>query len=157
MPCALLNWSPFKGGCQCHLSRSRPQARTGRFPQRPRIAAEISRLSSSLLHKDPKVTAVIVTSVDPDDWFCGGRSLTDVGLASFWLDIHIVDGTNTKDEKAAFIAATFEAMGKILGPLHEESYVHVYDVRDDAYGYGGLTQGQRYIARKLSAPVATAA
>ena len=44
---------------------------------------------------------------------CGGRSLTDVGLASFWLDIHIVDGTNTKDEKAAFIAATFEAMGKI--------------------------------------------
>ena len=61
----------------------------------------------------PKVTAVIVTSVDPDDWFCGGRSITDVGLASFWLDIHIVDGTNTKDEKAAFIAATFEAMGKI--------------------------------------------
>ena len=41
-----------------------------------RIAAEISRLSSNLLHKDPKVTAVIVTSVDPDDWFCGGRSLT---------------------------------------------------------------------------------
>jgi 4-oxalocrotonate tautomerase len=67
------------------------------------------------------------------------------------------DGTNTKDEKAAFIAATFEAMGKILGPLHEESYVHVHDVRDDAYGYGGLTQGQRYIARKLAARVATAA
>ena len=91
--------------------------------KKARIAAEINRLSSNLLHKDPKVTAVIVTSVDPDDWFCGGRSLTDVGLASFWLDIHIVDGTNTKDEKAAFIAATFEAMGKILGPLHEESYV----------------------------------
>ena len=128
-----------------------------RIPTKARIAAEISRLSSSLLHKDPKVTAVIITSVDPEDWFCGGRSLTDVGLASFWLDIHIVDGTNTKDEKAAFIAATFEVMGTILGPLHEESYVHVHDVRDDAYGYGGLTQGQRYIARKLSAPVATAA
>ena len=79
-------------------------------PTKARIAAEISRLSSSLLHKDPKVTAVIVTSVDPDDWFCGGRSLAEIGLASFWLDIHIVDGTNTKDEKAAFIAATFEAL-----------------------------------------------
>ena len=154
---ALLDWSPFKGGSQCHLSRSWPQARTGKFPAKARIAAEISRLSSNLLHKDPKVTAVIVTSVDPGDWFCGGRSLADAGLASFWLDIHIVDGTNTKDEKAAFIAATFEAMGKILGPLHEESYVHVHDVRDDAYGYGGLTQGQRYIARKLAAPVAAAA
>ena len=35
--------------------------------------------------------------------------------------------------------------------------MHVHDVRDDAYGYGGLTQGQRYIARKLAARVATAA
>jgi 4-oxalocrotonate tautomerase len=127
------------------------------IPTKARIAAEISRLSSSLLHKDPKVTAVIVTSVDPDDWLCGGRSLTDVGLASFWLDIHIVDGTNTKDEKAAFIAETYAAFGRLLGPLHEESYVHVHDVRDDAYGYGGLTQGKRYIARQLSLPASAAA
>ncbi len=126
-------------------------------PKKAAVAAEISRLSTSLLRKDPQVTAVIVTSVDPGDWFCGGRSLADAGLASFWLDIHITDGTNTKDEKAAFIAATFEAMGKLLGPLHEESYVHVHDVRDDAYGYGGLTQGRRYIARKLAAQVETAA
>ena len=114
-----------------------------------RIAAEISRLSSNLLHKDPKVTAVIVTSVDPDDWFCGGRSLTDVGLASFWLDIHIVDGTNTKDEKAAYLAAMFKRMGELLGPLHHESYAHVDEVKGDAYGFGGLTQERRYIAGKL--------
>jgi len=121
------------------------------------IAAEVSRLSATILRKDPKVTAVIVTRVSPDDWFCGGRSLTDAWLASFWLDIHVTDGTNTKEEKAAFIAAVYAAMEKFLGPLHEESYVHVHDVRDDAYGYGGLTQGERYIARKLSLPVSSAA
>ncbi len=121
------------------------------------VAAEVSRLSSGVLGKDPKVTAIIVTEEDPADWFCGGRSLKDAGLASFWLDIHITDGTNTKDEKAAFIAQTFKAMEKLLGPLHNESYVHVHDVRADAYGFGGQTQERRYIARALGEPAASAA
>ena len=121
------------------------------------IAAEMSRLSTAILHKDPKVTAVIVTRVSSDYWFCGGKSLTEEWLASFWLDIHITDGTNTKGEKAAFIAAAFQSMGRLLGPLHEESYVHVHDVRGDAYGYGGLTQERRFIAAQLAAPVAAAA
>lgn len=124
---------------------------------RPAIAAEVARLSTTILKKDPTVTAVIVTRVSSDDWFCGGKSLTEEWLASFWLDIHITDGTNTKDEKAAFVAAAFEAMGRLLGPLHEESYVHVHDVRGDAYGYGGLTQERRYIAARLAPPVAAAA
>jgi len=124
---------------------------------KPAIAAEVSRLSSTILGKDPKVTAVIITETDPADWFCGGRSLADQKLASFWLDIHITDGTNTKDEKAAFVAAAFKAMGKLLGPLHNESYVHVHDVRDDAYGFGGLTQERRYIARVLAVPAVSAA
>jgi len=121
------------------------------------IAAEVARLSTTILRKDPKVTAVIVSRVPSDDWFCGGRSLTQEWLASFWLDIHVTDGTNTKDEKAAFVAAAFQSMEKLLGPLHEESYVHVHDVRGDAYGYGGLTQERRYIAAQLAAPVAAAA
>jgi 4-oxalocrotonate tautomerase len=33
----------------------------------------------------------------------------------------------------------------------------VHDVREDAYGYGGLTQGRRYIARQLAAPASAAA
>jgi 4-oxalocrotonate tautomerase len=121
-----------------------------KIPAKSDIAAAVSRLSSGLLHKDPKVTAIIVTSIPVEDWFCGGVSLAEAGRASFWLDIHITDGTNTKDEKAAFVAAAFDTMGQLFGPLHEESYVHVHEVRDDAYGFGGVTQGQRYIARKLS-------
>lgn len=124
---------------------------------KPAIAAEVARLSTTILKKDPNVTAVIVTRVSSDDWFCGGKSLTEEWLASFWLDIHITDGTNTKDEKAAFVAAAFESMARLLGPLHEESYVHVHDVRGDAYGYGGLTQERRYISARLIPPVSAAA
>lgn len=113
------------------------------------IAAAVSELTAAILHKDPKVTAIIVKSVDPADWFAGGQSLAEQDLASFWLDTHVVEGTNTKDEKAAYIAAMFKRMGDLLGPLHTESYLHVDEVKGDAYGFGGLTQERRYIARKL--------
>jgi len=116
------------------------------------IALAVSSLSADILHKDPKVTAVIVESADPADWFAGGKSLAEHKLASFWLDIRIVDGTNSKDEKADYISAVYKRMEELLGPLHRESYIHVHDVRADAYGFGGLTQERRYIARKLWVP-----
>jgi 4-oxalocrotonate tautomerase len=113
------------------------------------IAESVSQLAAQILHKDPKVTAVIVDSADPADWFAGGKSLAEQSLASFWVDVHVSEGTNTKDEKAAYLAALFQRMGELLGPLHEESYAHVDEVKGDAYGFGGLTQERRYIAGQL--------
>jgi 4-oxalocrotonate tautomerase len=113
------------------------------------IAAAVSELTAKILHKDPKVTAIIVKSVDAADWFAGGKSLAEQKLASYWLDIHISEGTNTKDEKATYLAAMFARMGELLGPLHNETYLHVDEVKGDAYGFGGLTQERRYIAGKL--------
>ena len=121
------------------------------------IAAAVTKLSADILHKDPNVTAIIVQSVDPADWFAGGRSLAEQKLASVWVDIHISDGTNTKDEKADFLAATFKRMDELLGSLHNESYIYVHDARADAYGFGGLTQERRYIASKLAKPDSAAA
>ncbi|MDA9403833.1 tautomerase family protein [Bradyrhizobium sp. CCBAU 45389] len=113
------------------------------------IANAVSELTAEILHKDPKVTAIIVKSVEASDWFAGGKSLAEQKLASYWIDIHISEGTNTKDEKAAYLAAMFKRMAEILGPLHPETYLHVDEVRGDAYGFGGLTQERRYIAGKL--------
>jgi 4-oxalocrotonate tautomerase len=121
------------------------------------IARAASDLAAGILHKDPKVTAVLVEAADPADWFCGGHSLAQSGLASFSLDIRITDGSNNKDEKAEFIATVFKRMGALLGPLHEESYVHVHDARADGYGFGGVTQERRYIAGKLGTRLSAAA
>ena len=113
------------------------------------IASAVSELTAKILRKDPKVTAVIVKPVDAADWFAGGRSLAEQKLASYWIDIHVSEGTNTKDEKAAYLAAMFSRMAELLGPLHHETYLHVDEVRGDAYGFGGLTQERRYIAGQL--------
>jgi len=115
------------------------------------IAQGVVAATADILHKDPAVTSVAVSFVPPEHWIVGGRSLAQQGLASFWLDIKVSDGTNTKDEKARYLAAVFAFMGTVLGALHEESYILIHDARADAYGYGGVTQEQRYIQAKLSA------
>jgi 4-oxalocrotonate tautomerase len=121
------------------------------------IAEAVRKLSSEILHKDPAVTAIAIQEIDPANWFVADASLTRHKLGAFWLDIRITDGTNTREEKAAFIAAAFAKMNELIGPLHTESYVHVNEVRGDAYGFGGVTQNERYIAGKLAAAVKKAA
>jgi 4-oxalocrotonate tautomerase len=111
----------------------------------PEAAALAASLTARVLGKDPNVTAVAVEPVPPARWFVAGRSLAAEGLAAFFLEVRISDGTNTKDEKARYVAEVFAAMRALLGELHPECYVHVIDARADSYGYGGVTQERRYI------------
>jgi 4-oxalocrotonate tautomerase len=109
-----------------------------------RISNVLLDLTSRILGKDPKVTAIAIDYVDPADWIVGGRSLAEQGKSSVYFDIKITDETNTKAEKARYIRDAFAAFAELLGNLHEESYIYVQDVRGAAYGYGGKTQELRY-------------
>ncbi|MER9743161.1 MULTISPECIES: 4-oxalocrotonate tautomerase family protein [unclassified Mesorhizobium] len=115
------------------------------------IAKEITGLTAAHLRKDPTITAVAVTYIDPQHWFAGGKSLAEHGANTFWLDIKVVDGTNTKLELEAYLKAIFEAFGKLLGGVHEESYAFVHEVPAAAYGYGGKSQEFRFISGRLKA------
>jgi len=103
-------------------------------------------LTTRILHKDPNLTSIAIDYVDPEDWIVGGKSLAEQRKSSVYFDIKITDETNTKAEKAQYISAAFAAFGALLGNLHDESYIHVQDVRAAAYGYGGKTQEWRYHA-----------
>ena len=109
-----------------------------------RVSALLIELTSRILRKPPQVTVIVVDYVDPADWIIAGQSLAERGLASFAFDIKVTDETNTKDEKAQYIREAFEGFRKILGDMHEESYIYIDDVRAAAYGYGGRTQESRY-------------
>ena len=106
-------------------------------------------LTTRILHKNRELTAIAIDFVPPEHWIVGGSTLASQGKNSFYFDIKVVDGTNTKDEKAAYVAAAFEGFSRLLGDLHDESYIYVQDVRPEAYGYGGKTQELRYISAKL--------
>ncbi|MEQ1696969.1 MAG: 4-oxalocrotonate tautomerase family protein [Hyphomicrobiaceae bacterium] len=115
-----------------------------------RIAASITDLTGTYLKKDPAITAVAVTYLDPNHWFAGGKSLASQDAATFWLDIKVVDGTNTKPELSAYLDHVFAAMTALLGRLHHESYILVHEVPASAYGFGGKTQEFRFIAKQLT-------
>ncbi len=112
------------------------------------VAATLVELTARILRKKPEVIAVAVDYLAPEQWIVGGTSLAEQGKVSFFLDIKVTDGMNTKDEKAAYQAAVFTYLGHLLGNLHEVSYIYVHDVRAEAWGYGGLTQEFRYIQTK---------
>jgi len=124
-----------------------------RSPEMTRAIAEtLLELTARILHKKREVTSIAIDYVDPADWIVGGRSLAEQGRSSVYFDIKVVDETNTKDEKAEYIRQAFEAFGRLLGDLHEESYIYVQDVRATAYGYGGKTQEFRYQQATSSRP-----
>jgi len=108
------------------------------------ISGILLELTSRILNKKREVTSIAIDYIDPDDWFVGGRSLSELGKSSVYFDIKITDETNTKAEKAQYIREAFDAFSRLLGKLHEVSYIYVEDVRATAYGYGGKTQEYRY-------------
>ena len=113
------------------------------------IAQQVTELTKTHLRKDPPITAVSVSYIDPVHWFAGGRSLASQGLNTFWLDIKVVDGTNTKPELAAYLEAVFASLSGTIGGVHTESYILVHEVPAAAYGFGGKTQEYRFIAGRM--------
>ncbi|MCD9031133.1 4-oxalocrotonate tautomerase family protein [Luteimonas sp. Y-2-2-4F] len=107
------------------------------------IAALLLELTAGILGKRRDLTAIAIGYVDPDDWIVGGEPLSVRGRSSFYLEIKITDESNTWEEKARYIREVFAGFERLLGELHEESYIHVHDVRAAAYGYGGFTQERR--------------
>lgn len=109
-----------------------------------KVSELLIELTTKILGKKKELIAIAIEYVDTDSWIVGGKLLSEQGKNSFYFDIKITDETNTKAEKAQYIKEAFEGFEKILGNLHEESYIYVEDVRATAYGFGGYTQEYRY-------------
>lgn len=117
-------------------------------PESPELSAAVAssliELTSRVLRKKPEVTSVAISYLKPENWIVGGSSLAAQGKSSFYFDIRITDETNTKAEKEQYIREAYALFDRLLGKVHEVSYIHIEDVRAGAYGYGGLTQEYRY-------------
>jgi 4-oxalocrotonate tautomerase len=111
------------------------------------IATVLTDLTAEVLRKKRELTAVAIEFVAADSWYIGGVHL-DQPSSTFFLEIKVTDGTNTKDEKSHYIKRVFDAMEGILGPLAPASYVVIHEVRADAWGYRGKTQEFRYVSGK---------
>lgn len=112
------------------------------------IAERMTELTVEVLGKRREVTAAVVQCIAPGHWTIGGASLNVSGSSSFFLEVNVTEGTNTPEQKAAFVAAAFAAAEAILGRLDAASYVIVREIAADAWGYQGSTQAARAALRR---------
>lgn len=108
------------------------------------VAEAGTELTARLLGKQPAHTSVVIDFIEPSRWFIAGQALSGAPRRSYHWMVSITDETNTKREKADYLAAVHQAMDELLGGAAEHSYAHVADLRGSAYGFGGRTQEHRY-------------
>lgn len=107
------------------------------------LAQALTTLTAQLLGKRREVTAVLIESLPAGHWYVSGDA---VQRPTALLEISITAGTNTADEKAAFVSAAFAELQRQLGEggaLEEASYVVVRELPATDWGYGGHTQQAR--------------
>lgn len=111
------------------------------------LALALTDLTVQLLGKRRDVTAVVIDDLPAARWHIGGAP---VEQPTALLEISITQGTNTGEEKAAFVAAAFAELQRQLtgsGALAAASYVVVRELPASDWGYGGRTQQARKLIR----------
>lgn len=104
------------------------------------LASQLTALTAQVLHKREQVTAVMIEDM-PAARFCAGGVASTQPIAC--LQIDITQGTNSAEEKQQFVREAYALLSRLLGALHEASYVIVRELPAGDWGYGGLTQAQR--------------
>jgi len=101
--------------------------------------------TTDILGKKEDVTAINIEYLNADTWFIGKNSLKDSSKTTFYLDIKITEGTNTKAQKALYIKNVFSKLEELFENISKESYIVIDDVKGDSWGFDGKTQEYRYI------------
>lgn len=112
-----------------------------------RLAEALTAVTVDTLGKREAVTAVVFEPVPASHWWIGGRR---VQHAAAMLEIRITAGTNTAEQKARFIEAADAVLQRHLAPhaaMEEASYIVVHELPGTDWGYDGVTQRERQLAR----------
>jgi len=120
---------------------------------RTRLAVVLTELTAAVLGKNYSLTALAIDVVPASHWTIAAESLAERRAASAHLDVKVTAGTNTAQEKAAFIEGAHAALESVLGALAPATYIVIDELPADAWGYSGRTQAAR---RSLEASARTA-
>src|SRR5262245_9246113 len=76
------------------------------FPEVKQRVEPLVALTEEEIDKREDVKKVSVQRVPADLWFVGGRPLAP-GRTGIYLQVNVTEGTNSKDQKAAFVKGAF--------------------------------------------------
>lgn len=110
-----------------------------------KIVSIVMRHTTEVLGKKAEVISVTIDFVPPEVWFVGGSRVSEMSAVTFYLDIKVTKGTNTKGEKAEYVRGIFSDFESILGPIAPASYIVIHEIGADSWGFQGKTQEYRFI------------
>ncbi|MFZ5549528.1 MAG: tautomerase family protein [Pseudomonadota bacterium] len=109
------------------------------------LAQALTDITHRTLGKRRDLTAVVIEDLPAAGWAVGGQPAT---LPTVFLEISITAGTNSAEEKAAFMAAAWGELQRQLGDrLMPASYIVVRELPATDWGWGGRTQAARLADR----------
>lgn len=108
-----------------------------------RLAADLTNLIVSDLGKQRKLTSVLIETPGMAQW---SIAATNQQIATH-LEVSVTVGTNTEDEKRAFITNAMHLLRRALPELAEATYIVVRDLPGGDWGYDGQTQADRAQSR----------
>lgn len=107
-----------------------------------KLAEGLTALTAEHLKKVPAVTMVNIQD-NLSDWYINSSKNGSETL-SYDLLIQITAGTNSDEEKEAWLAATNALLRQELGVNHElPNYITILDVDGKSWGWNGLSQYAR--------------
>jgi 4-oxalocrotonate tautomerase len=110
---------------------------------REKIVEIVLDKTTNILNKKREVTSVLVEFIPSSSWSIGG-----INSSTFYFDIKITKGTNSKSQKALYIESIYKGFKNLLGEISSASYVTIDEVDADSWGFEGVTQEYRYIKSK---------
>lgn len=102
-------------------------------------------LMAEILGKRREVVVVAVETSPAPNWSVNGKPLASTAALT-QMEAFITAGTNTGEEKAAFIRAAHALLALVLGAEATPIYIQVLEIPAGDWGYDGETQAARKLA-----------
>jgi 4-oxalocrotonate tautomerase len=107
-----------------------------------KIVTELTSLTQVLLGKDPKITRIHINQ-NRNQCFVNSVYVSESSV--FDLALYITKGTNTEEQKAQWLLATYQFLSEILGEQgsQQPNYISIFELDAHNWGYNGLNQYTR--------------
>ncbi|MCL2658450.1 MAG: hypothetical protein FWD62_13760 [Betaproteobacteria bacterium] len=104
-----------------------------------RLSSELTELIASELGKRRELTSVLIETPSTNRWTVGGSHRRTAAH----LEVCVTVGTNSEQEKRAFIAKAMQLLRRTLVDLEPTTYIVVKEIAPTDWGYDGISQADR--------------
>lgn len=109
------------------------------------LQQQVTVLMSDILGKRRDLTVVAVDRAEADTWSADGQALNTTSRCA-QIEAFITAGSNSEDEKCAFLQAAHAMLLDVLGRADAPVYIIVHEVPASDWGFDGLSQAARRLA-----------